>query len=278
MSDDYDYGDDAGKGFDPDLKLTPRDCANVLLGPIEIDMQLLAIRSLLQRNRAEDARLLTELEEIERRARSLTGWANEFASDDYGEALYRTVYQDGTHALAALGLVAPLIESVLIRLFRYVPRMVDPATPRHPRWDAIDAEKKWNCKFRLDEETGEWKEDVIGGVNQLAKVLVPSYLGRNDRRRLEALFRYRNNMFHNGMEWPEDKATAFDKFAKECPAGWFTSARRGDRPWIFYMTGAFTDDCLALLARFTENVGTIFIHWNQRTGLSLYDLMRENGP
>lgn len=273
--DEYDFSGDEGAGFDPATAPTSRDCANVLLGPIELDMQLAAIRSLLHRNRAEDTRLLAQREEIGRRARSLRGIANERAVDDYGEVFYDTVYQSGTHALAALGMVAPLAESVLVRLFRCILRMGDPKRP-HPRWNVDDADpNKWNCKFRWDQEKSEWQDNIVAGVDQMAKMIdIDSVLPREDRLRLRALFDYRNHMFHNGMEWPEERAAVFDRRVGERPAGWFTSARSGDRPWIFYMTQAFTDDCLALLERFVDGVGAMFMN----SGLSFEDLLQDAKP
>lgn len=277
--DEYDYSGDEGAGFELAPAPTPRDCANVLLGPIELDMQLAAIRSLLHRNRAEDARLLTQLEEIDRRARSLRGMANERAVDHYGEVFYETVYQSGTHALAAVGMVAPLTESVLVRLFGCILRMGDPKR-QHPRWNVDDADpNKWNCKFRWDQEKSEWQDNIVAGVDQMAKMInIDTILSPEDRQRLRALFSYRNYMFHNGMEWPDERVAAFDRLVGTWPAGWFTSARSGDRPWIFYMTQAFTDDCLALLERFADGVGAMFMRWNESSGLSFDGLLQDAKP
>jgi hypothetical protein len=85
-------------------------------------------------------------------------------------------------------------------------------------------------------------------------------------------------MFHNGMEWPEERAAEFERFLGEWPAGWFTSARSGDRPWIFYMTQAFTDDGLALLERFVDGVGAMFMRWNESSGLSFDGLLQDAKP
>lgn len=272
MSDVFDYGDDAGAGFSAPI---PRDCADILLDPIQLDLQLAAIRSLLHRNRAEDARLLAELHEIERVARSRGGRA----IDEYGATFYETVYQDGTHALAALGMVAPLTESVLVRLLRHVPTMGTARGPQHARWLADDREhKRWNCKYRWDATTETWCDDIVGGIDQIAKAVdIEAILTKDDRLRIRALFTYRNAMLHNGMEWPEEWAAKFERHTVSWPPDWFDCARRGDRPWIFYMTAAFTDACLALLERFADGIGTMFVNWSKRTGLSFDDLTMPSG-
>lgn len=272
MSDEFDYGDDAGKGFEGFPPLTPWDCARILLGPIQLDMQVAAMRSLLSRNRTEDVRLRAQFADLERHAQE--GTLRDFEIDHYyGELFYENVYQGGTHALAALGMVAPLTESVLVRLFQYVPLM---GTPKpHPRRELLEPDRrKWNCKFRWDDVDRKWCDDIIGGVDQMAGVVdVERFLTRADRLRLRALFNYRNFMFHNGIEWPEEWAAKFEKLVAGWPDGWFRSARIGDKPWIFYMTESFTDECFEMLHRFVEGVGALFLEWSERTGQSFEELM-----
>ncbi len=64
---------------------------------------------------------------------------------------------------------------------------------------------------------------------------------------LKALFAYRNLMFHNGLEWPEDTRAAFEERIqkREWPADWFDKATSGDAVWVFYMSDTFIDHCLA---------------------------------
>lgn len=274
MSDDFEFGKNAGAGFDTLPKLTGRRCADVLLGPIKIDMQIAAMRSLLHRNRIEDARLRDLFTELEEQAETSS---LDVAEVDlhYGELFYRTVYQDGTHALAALGMIAPLAESVFVRLFEYVAKMGVPK--EYSRWRVPDADlRKWNCKLRWCESSQpQWNDDIVGGVDQMAKMVdIDRLLTPNDRIRVRALFTYRNYMFHNGIEWPEERAAKFAEMAGGWPDGWFGSARVGGRPWIFYLTDKFADDCFCMLERFVEGVGDLFVAWNERTGNSFEVLMR----
>jgi hypothetical protein len=261
---DFDYGDDAGAGFE-NVEVTPRDRANVLLEPMNLDMQLIAVRSLLDRNREEDVSLRSRFNEIKARA------ANLF-DDDYGEVFYESVYQDGTHSQAAIGMIAPLWESVLVRLCKDILIMGVRKTPEHSRWSLPDTEpKKWNCKYYWDEDAGTFRDNIISGVRQMAKMVkMDSLLGRDELLRVEALFTYRNQMFHNGIEWPRDRLTEFAKIKtdKKWPDAWFLDARRNDRPWIYYMTRTFIDECLSMLERFLDGVGVLFAEWNERTGLS----------
>jgi hypothetical protein len=57
---------------------------------------------------------------------------------------------------------------------------------------------------------------------------------------LEALFEYRNYMFHNGFEWPQARCAQFAaRIDKSGWQDWFSTFTRGGEPWIFYMTEAF---------------------------------------
>lgn len=69
---------------------------------------------------------------------------------------------------------------------------------------------------------------------------------------LEALFLYRNKMFHNGFIWPENGRKKFRKKINESgwPQSWFEetthkdSLKKTETPWIFCMSTEFIEHCL----------------------------------
>jgi hypothetical protein len=74
---------------------------------------------------------------------------------------------------------------------------------------------------------------------QLAKVIdLKKHLPDGLTKTIEALFDYRNFMFHNGFEWPKAQCEEFDEhIEKRDWQAWFSKATRGDAPWIFYIDG-----------------------------------------
>ena len=74
---------------------------------------------------------------------------------------------------------------------------------------------------------------------------------------LAALFGYRNNMFHNGFEWPLEKREKFAQRIKNSgwPDAWFGKATRDKEPWIFYMSPDFIEHCLHTIDQVLEGVG-----------------------
>ena len=72
---------------------------------------------------------------------------------------------------------------------------------------------------------------------------------------LEALFRYRNSMFHNGFEWPDSKIDGFGAEVSQWPEGWFEVAERNGGPWLYYMSPGFCIQCVALADGMIDGVG-----------------------
>jgi hypothetical protein len=74
---------------------------------------------------------------------------------------------------------------------------------------------------------------------------------------LTALFAYRNKILHLGFEWPDGDRKAFaDRIPKEgWPADWFSQATSDGEPWMFYVTDAFVDHCLATVDQILDGLG-----------------------
>lgn len=76
----------------------------------------------------------------------------------------------------------------------------------------------------------------------------------------DALFTYRNRIFHHGFEWPKGERLKFEKLIvdKGWPADWFGRSTSAGEPWIFYMSNALIRHSLDWLDAILEGIG-IFI-------------------
>ena len=187
-------------------------------GPYILDYnyasQLEAIRGLLFRNQRADVELADEIAGAEDRARQSRGPASDFAVDYAIDLMERSIYQDVAHSMAAVGMIAPFMEGV----FR----------------DGCD---------RIEKEVphGDLVKNVLKIVEETG--LTP-YLPDRLALTMEALFRYRNDLFHWGFEWPAHVCQDFKNATNHWPDNWFDKATRDDDIWLFSMSPAFIDHCV----------------------------------
>lgn len=223
------------------LRMEDMCSASALLPLLDYDQQLAAIKELLHKHKRYEQHRNAEIAEIE-----LHTLQSEMAIDDRAERMNAAVYQDAAHSMAAVGMLAPLAESIFFQAFLNIGSHYGNTTgdlPDHARWKLAAADQ-WNCHFYWDK--GLRTENLVAGIMQLSNaVRLDPYLPQNIRTTLEALFGYRNKMFHLGFEWPvKDR----DKFAKTILENgwvdWFSVAKMGGKPWIFYMTESFIFNCL----------------------------------
>jgi hypothetical protein len=225
--------------------LSPRDYACVLLD-FDYEAQVLAVRNLLRRNTIHEERTSEEIRDLEIRAQRLTGIANEWAVNEWIDRIHGSVYQDAAHSMAAVGMLAPLIESIFSQAFlsikRYFPLRKN--YPSHQRW-ILDIKEEWNCHYVL---THRKKKDVAEGIWQLADAVgLAALLPAQTEDILKALFTYRNRMFHNGFEWPIEERRRFEDLVKKWPASWFQSSKTDEQPWVFYLSDSFISECMSLI-------------------------------
>ncbi len=227
--------------------LSARDYVYCLIGDFDIDSQLSAIHGLLRRNREAEQAHAIEIQKAEDHVKTLTGLWNQRAVDEQIELLHASVYQDAAHSLAAVGMLAPFLETVFSECFRGIgskwPSGGVPAGA-HDRWKSSHA-IQWDCHKVI--EKGRVRTDLVRGILQLSDAIgLRSRFPANIKQTLSALFGYRNRMFHCGFEWPMDERLAFQKriMDDKWPTTWFSSATSGGQPWVFYMTDDFIQHCL----------------------------------
>lgn len=238
---------------------TPRDYLYLPGIDLDFEAQLSAIRGLLHRNHQTEQELADEIKECEARAVRLKGICNELAIDERADWIHYSIYLNAAHSMAAVGMLAPFAESIFYQWFKGVQRTLNPqeyAKANHVRWQR-STEDQWDCHFFWKNDRRQ--EHLVEGIFQLADAvgLLPR-LPSDLRLTLEALFEYRNKMFHCGLEWPLHEREKFQNRIKEAkwPSDWFSIATSGDSPWIFYMTDTFINHCLMTIEKVLDAMGT----------------------
>ena len=189
--------------------------------------QLVAIGSLLNRNEEADKELAEEIKRIDEAARRAQGRANEYAVEHYVELVEGSFYQDAAHSMAAVGMLAPFLESIFRSTF-------------------VSIDAPFSVK-------GGTVSGIVRGVKAAG---MGEYMPADLEPTLVALFEYRNKMFHGGFEWSPKELGKFQSRLDEnvWPSEWFAVARFGDDPWMFYMAPDFIDHCFALAAKVVEGL------------------------
>ncbi|WP_210526936.1 hypothetical protein [Rubellimicrobium arenae] len=253
-----DWGDLAGAGFE-NFRLSHRDRA---LGFIEnhrdFEAQLFAIKGALERNKEAEQRASDNIQHMREQINLLApeDHRNRDHLDDYlTDMFHDSVYSDAAHSMAAVGMLAPYFESLFVALFDAIGKKVGSDLGSGKRAKAFQ-EIYWNPQVVIrDKRMGD---DLVVGIMELAtEVGLLTYLPQDLDKTLKALFAYRNNMFHNGFEWPLETRQRFQNRSanQHWPKDWFEQSTSGDDPWIFYMSEKFITRCLATIDEVLDGVG-----------------------
>jgi hypothetical protein len=258
---DPSWGDMAGAGF-AGFKLSPRDRAMFLVGERDLDAQLIAIRGVLRRNREAEQQVADDIKKLDSHIRAYAGGDQEYQmhmEDQWVDTLHGTVFQDAAHSMSAVGMLAPFVESLLVSIYQGLRERFDAnKTPLHETSRGSSSLAKfWDP--RLIREGSKWqKTSIVRGTRQISDAIgLSPYFPPGFASMHAALTAYRNNMFHNGFEWPSDEREKFDELitVEGWPAGWFKRSTSGGNPWIFYMSDEFIAHCLHMIDQVLEGVG-----------------------
>ena len=187
--------------------------------------QLDAVRKFLSRQKQAEARLQEDLRRAEQLVKAASGDLHDWLNDELIERWESSVYEDATRSIAAAVMLAPLVESLFQRL----------ALATHREWSEKPVPSK-----------------IMGLVNDCKLSPIPAEFERT----LRALFKYRNNMLHWGLEWPSDERRNFPELIRNSgwPKSWFNCSEDGEGPWIFYLTDEFVSHCLNTFDRVLDVV------------------------
>lgn len=234
-----------------------RERGEFLLETIDLDAQLLAIRGLIARNRQADEATSQAIRGLEADASSASGEHGMHLSNIWQDECHGSVYQGAANSMAAAGMLAPLLESLLTELFSTFGSefgAMAPTTMGVVRPTA-SATKAWDPHVFFDPVP---KKNFTKGFEQLAQASgMAAYLPSNAPQLLAALFGYRNRMFHLGFEWPKDERAKFELMVTQegWPVTWFDRATSAGEPWVIYMTDTLIDACLDLINKLVEGAG-----------------------
>jgi len=229
---------------------TDQEVGLIVLADIDYEAQLLAVHALLRRQKDTEQLMKDRIAEID------ASTPSQRAVDERVEHLHGSVYQDAAHSMAAVGMLAPLFESILSQSFGGIRRILEaPMVPlgSHMRWQWA-TEEQWDCHLVFT--TKGRTKNLVEGVIQLAEAVgLSAYLPDDLKPTLEALFSYRNKMFHCGFEWPIVERERFQEQTAKWPSDWFAMATSNNKPWIFYLTDTFIRHCLTTIDRVLCGVG-----------------------
>lgn len=239
-------------------EIEPRDHTLALLDEFDIEAQLIAIRALLNRNRDDEARTREDIQQLDRYIRNAIHRDPEYQAHlegQWADELHSSVFQDAAHSMASVGMLAPFVESLFVAIFQKLRAKSSSVVPIDKRRLASD-DLFWDPRRYFD--GGQAKENTPAGIQQLAKSIgLQKHLPEGYGKCLNAILAYRNNMFHNGFEWPVDRRRDFAKLMKNdgWPEEWFKKSQKGGEDWIFYMSDAFIQHCIEVIEGVLDGVG-----------------------
>jgi hypothetical protein len=228
-----------------------------LLPSLDYQSQLLAIKEQLNRHLQEEELLNRRIEQLEQQAKYCD--SEELAyifSCDRDEHCHHAVYQNAAHSTAAIGMLAPFVESLFHQTFLNLRSWFDGSSlpdPQHARWQ-MRATLQWDCHYASDNPS---RKDLLRGIAELSKVVgLAPFLHSNYHQVLQALFSYRNRILHCGLEWPEKERIKFDALIKREGWGdWFSLSTSANKPWVFCLTEQFILACLNEIERILSGIG-----------------------
>jgi hypothetical protein len=172
--------------------------------------------------------------------------------------LHESVYQDAAHSMAAVGMLAPFVESLFYQAFhgihcRFYSGNIHPSNDQ--RWQQSVSDQ-WDCHFVWNKNRRD--RNLVNGIMQLANAVELSrHLPDDLEKVLSALFEYRNKMFHCGFEWSSEDLERFHRRIKqgEWPVEWFSTAKRDEKLWMIFLTDTFIEHCLLTIEKILVGFG-----------------------
>ena len=245
----------ADDGFE-DFRPSNHDRALVLIGEFDLEAQLLAIRSLVHRNRQADEALKADIEDLAAAARDTRGPYVQYWDDQWVDILQGSVFQSAAHSMWALGMLAPFVESLFVSILSGLRlRGVANGNTSGPPMDT-SLDHFWDPHYV--KSNGEMsKGSLVEGIMRISNsTRLQAYFPHDLKAVLTALFAYRNKTFHHGFEWPEQERENFnDRIAKDGWTDWFSYSSHDHKPWIFYMRASFIEHCLTTIEKVLEGLG-----------------------
>lgn len=239
MSNNYDFWDD--------IVIVPEDI--IVLKDLDVESQLHAIDKLKQLHFKYKSKLKDEIYRTKLQALNHHGDNNDWEVDCHIESIHNSIYAEGALCLSFVGLILPLTETMFVRFFKHlgenwaIDKIISSA-----RWKVLNKKDLWDCSLFVNHQM-KILPDIREGILQLCKDTgFSKYLNPEFSKMLTLLFKFRNNLFHNGMEWPLNKRKEFQKLLNDLEYNQFFRISTSDgKPWMFTMTDEYLDQCQRLV-------------------------------
>lgn len=175
------------------------------------------------------------------------------ARDEYEESqiidiFYHAGFADLARSHAVICTISAFLESLFKTNFRAVWQRGEIAvSAKDPRLVGLggNIELFWDLEKCVKREGIAKRIAVILSATGLAK-----YFGTDFEKEITAIFDYRNQMVHNGFEWPQEVREAFNQRATENNwSQWFSVATSNHQPWFYTITPEFHETCLQICDR-----------------------------
>ncbi len=222
---------------------------------------MIAIRHLIRTHENVDNQLPLEIKQIEDVAKNhQCAIMRTYASNEWVDKLHSSCYQDAALSMSAVGMLAPLMESLFCQAFKGIHKELFTKEEQDQIMGLrleLDESERWDCHFVWSKKSGR-KENLVRGILQLSKSTgLLNFLPKDIRQILNVLFAYRNKMFHCGFEWPKDDRERFWKRIDKdkWPPNWLAAAKSGDEIWMIYLTSEFIWECVSTIEEIINSFG-----------------------
>ena len=168
-----------------EFHLTDEDIALYrVLDTVDTDIdyiaQLSAAHALLQREKVADQLLTSTITKREEFVQNATGILNQMhAEDDWIDHMHTATYQAAARSMAAVGMLAPLAESLFYHSFSGIHRILE--TNGIPVGSSVRPKEDWDCHHVYVWGKTSPRTDLVAGIIQLAESIGLV----SDRKRVE---------------------------------------------------------------------------------------------
>ena len=247
------------------IQLSPEDASAVLIETIDIDSHLLAIYETFRWIESLKKEKSSEIKKLEEATKNPQDKNLPFTSVDFLVGAYhQSVYVDAANSMSTIGMIAPTLESILYEIFKnigtkYEHTILNESSSRFK----LKEKEKFDCHYFFDKKLKKGVKGLTKGAIELIEDTgLITYLPSDLSYVIDAIFSYRNKMFHNGFEWPESEKIIFEKKINNSnwPQEWFSKATSDNKPWIFYMTDLFQTKCIKTINDIIIGTGNFVIN------------------
>ena len=243
------------------IRITHRDIALHQLGEADLGSQLFAIKGVLRRNQEDATAAKADIDALADEIHDTPNQDPGILLADLFDHLHCSVFLNAAHSMAAVGMLAPFVESLFVWIFRVTRANRQENREEGNLRKAASQNEFWDPHFVF--HRGGRRIDLVEGIKQLAASTgLAELLPEGLENMLSALFAYRNKMFHHGLVWPKEERQKFGNLIQEkgWPSDWFeeSSTNANGETWVTFLSISFIEYCLTTIDEVLEGVGVYF--------------------